>query len=587
MRAAIYLSSLSAFFTNSYASSESCKAFPGTASWPREHTWARFNESTGGKLIKPTPPGAVCHPGEPTYNADECAAVRTAWYTYDFHQRDPISNMWQQYNNDTCLVEPDTPCSPAGYPAYVVNATCAEDVKLSLEFAHEHNIRVIVKSTGHDYQGRSAAPGSLSIWIRHMQGPLKTLKSFRPKGCDFTIDTTAVTAAGGTQMGQLYDDLDLINQTVVGGGSKSVSVGGYITGGGHSILSPHYGLAADQVLEIELVTPQGEILTANECQNEDLFWAMRGGGGSTFGVMTSITLKTYPTPKIVGGIAAVATEVGAPFLWDMVGYVVSQSPYLLDKGVSGYMFTTTNQSLPVGNSTINVAGVGGSVIIIGTQELSDLDAIWEPIFTYANKTWGAFPYTSFAAYPSFKAWYDVYYDQNPAGYDMWVGSHLLDEAAFGNATTLGEVYKISEATAYLVGGKGVMDAKPSGGSNAVNPSWRRTLVHATNGLAFEPLNKTARDESLANVNAITEPLRQLAPDMGAYVNENNPAEPNWQESFWGSNYVRLLQIKRRVDPHDVLWCHPCVGNERWAVQEDYRLCPSGRYYPGAKQSRLT
>lgn len=63
---------------------------------------------------------------------------------------------------------------------------------------------------------------------------------------------------------------------MVGGTSKSVSVGGYLTGGGHSILSPRYGLGADNVLELEVVTPMGDILTANECQNEDLFWAMRG-----------------------------------------------------------------------------------------------------------------------------------------------------------------------------------------------------------------------------------------------------------------------------------------------------------------------
>jgi hypothetical protein len=65
---------------------------------------------------------------------DRCAAVTAAWRTYDFHQSDPVSNMWQQFNNDTCLVDPDTPCSPAGYPAYVVNATTATDVKLGLKF---------------------------------------------------------------------------------------------------------------------------------------------------------------------------------------------------------------------------------------------------------------------------------------------------------------------------------------------------------------------------------------------------------------------------------------------------------------------
>ena len=66
-------------------------------------------------------------------------------------------------------------------------------------------------------------------------------------------------------------------------------------------------------------------------------------------------------------------------------------------------------------------------------------------------------------------------------------------------------------------------------------------------------------------------LRQVAPDMGAYINEADPNEPNFQQAFWGENYPRLLEIKRRVDPNDVLWCKPCVGNERWKEVGDL-LC---------------
>jgi len=132
-----------------------------------------------------------------------------------------------------------------------------------------------VKSTGHDYQGRSQAPGSLSIWLHNMQDRVLH-DSFQPKGCDFTIQTTAATVGGGSQVGKIVDALDKINLTIVGGTSKTVSVGGYLTGGGHSVLAQLYGMGADQVLEMEVVTPQGQIVIANECQNQDLFWAMRG-----------------------------------------------------------------------------------------------------------------------------------------------------------------------------------------------------------------------------------------------------------------------------------------------------------------------
>ncbi|XXH02746.1 hypothetical protein Hte_009131 [Hypoxylon texense] len=573
-----------------------CRAFPGSAGWPSDATWARFNQSTGGKLLRPVPPGAVCHPGQPTYDAGGCAAVLAGWATYDLHQDDPVSNMWQQYNNDTCLPGvPDGPCSGAGYPYFVVNATTAQDVKLGLDFgescgsdetrrdkmrmkgliihaARAHNVRVVVKSSGHDYQGRSQAPGALSIWVHHMQD-LETHTSFQPRGCNFTIDTTAVTAGGGSQVGQILDELQGINQTIVGGNSKTVSLGGYITGGGHSILAPHYGLGADQVLEMEVVTPMGEIVVANECQNQDLFWAMRGGGGSTFGVVTEFTLITYPTPPVVGiDMSLLTADLNASYVWDMAGYILSQYPYLDSKGLSGYAIVTDNFTYP--GFTESGAGFAGSFIIIDTQDIQDMLDIWAPILDHVNKTWPAASMSlGPVPYATFQDWFSTHFDQYTAGYDGWVGSHLLDaEGLTGNTTAVGEAFRVlGDSQAFLVAGQGVKNAKPRGGSNSVNPSWRRTIAHTTNGVQFPPLNHTAKVEALVKVNEQTEPMRQLSPDMGAYVNENNPAEPDWQHSFWGDNYGRLLSIKREVDPLDVLWCDPCVGNDRWK-QIGYRLC---------------
>ena len=99
---------------------------------------------------------------------------------------------------------------------------------------------------------------------------------FQPQGCAFVIPGTSLTAKAGTNNVDLVNITAPYNLTVVGGGGRTVNVGGYHTGGGHSLLGPTYGMASDQVLEMEIVTPQGEILTVNECQNQDLFWAMRG-----------------------------------------------------------------------------------------------------------------------------------------------------------------------------------------------------------------------------------------------------------------------------------------------------------------------
>ncbi|KAH6855037.1 hypothetical protein B0I37DRAFT_45861 [Chaetomium sp. MPI-CAGE-AT-0009] len=558
----------------------SCKAVPGTPTWPSPRDWDRLNESLAGRLLQPTPPGAVCHPGQGSYNLTECEAVRKGWSTYEFHQADPISVDWNQWTNDTCLPFEGSPCSGQGYPVFVVNATEPRHVQLGVEFAKRHNVRLVVKSSGHDYIGRSVAPNSLSIWTHHMKD-IKTHDSFRPKRCKATINSTAVTVGAGTQMWDLYNALDLLNQTAIGGGGKTVSVGGYVTGAGHGLLAPSHGLAADQVLEMEVVTPDGKIVTANECQNQDLFWAMRGGGGSTFGVMTSVTMKTFPSPKLESATAIIVTpQIDDPRpIFDMVAYVLSQLPSMGDQGLSGYSYIFRQFANPFdgGNTTI------GGLIFSGVLQDSSPEALrelWDPIFAHVSATWPDLFMTLYyqpKSFPSFLGWYSENYDTTSAGENTYLGSRLLDrDALTKNLTSLSEAFERftdgEVSTAYLISGKGVHNAKPRGCSgNAVLPAWRKAYIHATFGVSFDPLDPAAAAAAEARVQKRVAALRELAPNMGAYMNEADYREPNFQKEFWGSNYQRLVSIKRAVDPDNVFWCTPCVGNERWE-QVDDRLC---------------
>ncbi|KAK1758511.1 hypothetical protein QBC47DRAFT_143717 [Echria macrotheca] len=562
-----------------------CKAIPGTPAWPSAAAWTHLNESTGGRLLQPSPPGAVCHPGQPTYNASECAAVVAAggggWATYEFHSADPVSVDWNQWANDTCLPGEAYPCSPRGYPVFVVNASTAAHVQAGLQFARKNNIRVIVKSSGHDYLGRSVAPFSLSIWVHHLKSTPKTHTSFRPSGCNVEINSTAVTVAAGTQMEELYSFLDKLNQTTIGGGGKTVSLGGYLTGGGHGLLSPTHGLAADNVLEMEVVTPTGKIVIANECTNTDLFFAMRGGGGSTFGILTSTTLLTFPTPHLTSTITALYTpNLSSPNLFPMLAYILSQLPSLSDAGVSGYASFFTNMTSPLSSDPTPLAGIGLSLVLQDSPP-SSLSNLLNPILEHINTTYPEeFAVVQIPAdYDSFYGWYQVNYDQSSAGRDMVVGSRLLGREHVVDTSKVAEALRemalggSGSGIMHVVAGRGVREAVPRGeGGDAVCPAWRRAYVHIANSVSWEPLNATARTEAMSRLNKSLRGVRELAPDMGAYMNEANPEEPNWQTQFWGSNYNKLLRIKRSIDPEDVLWCNPCVGNERWKENEDGQLC---------------
>lgn len=157
--------------------------------------------------------------------------------------------------------------------------------------AHANALRLIVKSTGHDYQGRSTAPGSLSIWVHHLNSIQYRPGAFHLSGSGRSLDGNFVAVGGGAQMGNIAAELVKYNQTIVSGQALTVSVGGYITGGGHSALSPTYGLAADNVVEMQVVLPSGEIVRANQDVNKDIYWAVLGVRPSFF----SLTLFSMTT----------------------------------------------------------------------------------------------------------------------------------------------------------------------------------------------------------------------------------------------------------------------------------------------------
>ncbi|KAF4595165.1 RNA polymerase II mediator complex component SRB4 [Ophiocordyceps camponoti-floridani] len=450
--------------------------------------------------------------------------------------------MWDQFTNYSCLPDANAPCTARGYPPYVINASTAGHVKTGIDFARNHNIRLVVKNSGHDFIGRSVAPGALSIWAHNLNSIKFKPDELQLDGSNRIIKTNSLTVGGGVQMFDAYKAADQHGQTITGGGGKSVSFGGYVSGGGHSFVAPYLGLAADNILQMEVVTPAGDIIAVNEDRYPDLFWALRGGGGSTFGVITSLTIKTYPKVEVSYTSFKIVADPEAPFLWDMITFVISQLPYLMDSGLPS-----------------RVAGVSGQNLILNASEPNMAEKIFKPINDTLHSRWPGkvLLHLETQHYPTFLAWFEKNYDASSGGYSRYLVSRLLDKQSLtGNETALQDALRAANEpngllAFFTVAGKGVQDAKPRGG-DAVHPAWRQAYVHSVATAEFPPFNKTAERQAIAILDRSFQPLRDLTPRSGAYMNEALPFERDWQHTFWGSNYERLLAIKKRVDPDDVL-----------------------------------
>ena len=186
---------------------------------------------------------------------------------------------------------------PPDLPTYSVEALTVEHVQAAVRFANEHNIAVSIKTSGHNYAGSSTARGSLLIWLKN----LRRFGEFGPltDSCGTTHPLTQ-HLGGGEAWGDAYKAAVNNGYTVIGGGGANVGCcGGWLAGSGLSWTTRNNGFGLDNVLQYEVVTADGERKIVDTCSEPDLYWALRGGGGGSFGVVTSLYYRAFPTTPVV------------------------------------------------------------------------------------------------------------------------------------------------------------------------------------------------------------------------------------------------------------------------------------------------
>lgn len=353
-------------------------------------------------------------------------------------------------------------------------------------------------------------------------------------------------------------------------------------GGGHGYLSSRHGLAVDNVLQFTAVTASGSLVTANKHSNPDLFFALRGGGGGTFAIVLSATLKTYPTPQTTRQTILLSSPASLgphDAFWDAVAYIHGHLPLLADEGMAGYFVV-----VPQNGSMIMTWS-----FFLYERPAGNATALLSPIEAHIKATYPGLNFSTIEK--QYATWLEAYGPNvypEPVGQNSLLASRLLPRAALENNF---ENIRSALVTAFPKAGFGgvvgqlVLAGQVSRNRHlhtAMHPAWRSAYLHLIFTVTWpdDIPESSALEIRRYNSEVSVPALDKLAiaaggeDGVGAYFNEADAYTKKGDAGslFWGTKYAELRAVKERWDPEGVFWCNLCIGNEKWAVGESGRLC---------------
>ena len=559
---------------------------PSDAEWPSAAAWKRLHDQVQGRLTPVEFPLSACiHDVEGAACRNLLANIKNPYYVGD--QPGLTQTLgWV----DGWFTKPS---------AYVVAAENVGDITAAVNFALENNLRLVVKGGGHSYQGTSNAADSLLVWTRRMHD-IAMHDRFVPQGCSGThAPQRAVTCGAGAIWMQAYDAVTTkAGFYVQGGGCTTVGVAGLVQSGGFGNFSKHYGTAAANLLEAEVVTADGKVRIANACTNPDLFWALKGGGGGTFGVISRVTLRVHELPEFLGGatlqIKASSDDAFRRLLREFVSFYREQlfndhwgeqayiSPDNLLRISMVSHGLTTEQGKSVWQRFLDrIASSPGAYTVDGTTIIGSIpaqkwwDVEWakshrENVFMSDPRP-GAGPNDAWWAGDAGQVSWTIY------GFEsLWLPATLLDDDSqdrLANALFAGSRHE-GIGLHFNKGLAGAPhEALAASRDTAMNPHALNAFALAIvadggggyPGVAGHEPDVAAARRSRAQIHRCMTELRRVAPAGGAYVSESDFFEDDWQHAYWGGNYARLASIKKKYDPAGLFFVHNGVGSEQWSA----------------------
>ncbi|CAH1796338.1 unnamed protein product [Owenia fusiformis] len=465
------------------------------------------------------------------------------------------------------------------WPSLVVICRTPEDVQKSVRFAKKYGIKMSMLSSGHDYIGRST--GYMTVMIR--MNDMNDMTVFTE---DANSDTgSSMIAETGANWENVYEEVDKHDLIAVGGAAHTVAMGGWFLGGGHSAVSRKLGLGVDQIMSYRMVLADGQFANISAegvtyengtvSTDTDLFWALRGGGGGSFGVVTSFHFRLHPKP-----------------LNGLIGYTADY-PYFLENGTDVGSLVLDNWGRFLKNNMTE--NWGGYVMIQKYNSISENKTTKGQVVFYLIHYGGDFaeavntlkPLVDFMPDARLKEveWknYTSFWDYNKLNADdlasaTYIVNRLIQpadlEGSEGNLSPMAQFFKgefdaypdlpddrFIHCTATHIGKK---TSLPAADATAVNPAFRTALLSLSCGNGGW-VNITGHIDTPMKVH-LKGVMRDFAKELytigeGVYLNEPDSELTDWKTDYWGNNYGRLLEAKRKYDPERYFTCLHCVGSD--------------------------
>ena len=419
------------------------------------------------------------------------------------------------------------------YPQAVVKCANAQDVQAAIRFAKEHELHIAPRSGSHSYGGYSTTEGMI-IDVTDLN--------------DISLQADIATIGSGARLADVYDQLTQQGVSIPAGSCLSVGIAGLAMGGGFGVVDRAHGLTCDTLQAVEIVTADAEIISCDANNHNELFWALRGGGGGNFGIVTQFKFKTHAANDI--------TVFEANFSFDDFEDVFAVWQTLAEKWPNEMWA----QCLP----TWAFGGPRDNVRAFCLNSVGEAKILWDDFIVKTGAT------------PEFNTFNTSDYRRVMLGTceGNVASCHLstqfeegtMQRSAFGASS---DFFNSLIPPAGINALKAEIEQQNSDGHNGMiimnllggkideigedetAYPHRKAIVSAE---YYLPLHPSASNSQIDTAQAKQNGFRQvMAPwsTGGAYVNYIDPLITDWQQAYYGEHYFKLQAVKSQYDPNNV------------------------------------